>query len=296
MTRRPRAVRRLAAAAVVAVAAAVALSGCVRMGLELQLEPDDVARPSMILGIEDQVLERTGRSAADFIDSIVGSNDPAESAVRVEDWAADGYTGERYVYGEMNTRRVSEAAGLPVNVVRDGDEYVVTGTLDLTAEGLGLGRRASLDDVDVVVDISFPGPVTESNGTITGNAVRWDPPLGEQYEIHARGSAVDPAAPSPTPEAAEGAGSDAASPGDATTSGIPDWLVALIGVGGLVILLLVGIVVWQALRVRGTDDAGHAGALHPHQPYPHGYPQHGHGPQGPNAAPSHRPPSIPPRG
>ncbi|RPF23249.1 hypothetical protein EDD34_3934 [Myceligenerans xiligouense] len=282
--------RRLAAAA--AVVLTLALSGCVRMGLELELAPDDVARPSLVLGVEDQVLENTGRSAEDFIDTMVRGNDPADTAVRVEDWAADGYTGERYVYGEVNTQQIGEATSLPVNVVREGDEYVVTGTLDLTAEGLGLNGQASLDDIDFAVDISFPGPVTESNGVISGNRVHWDPPLGAPYEIHARGAAVDPAVPSPTPDAGTTA------PAGTTTSGVPDWLVAVLGVGGLVILLLLAIVVWQALRVRKRDDAAPPGGPAPYgQPYPpQGYAQPGHPQHHVTPTDPHRPPSIPPRG
>lgn len=281
-----------------AVVLTLVLSGCVRMGLELELAPDDVARPSLVLAVEDGVLDNTGQSAEDFIDAIVRDNDPADAAVRVEDWAADGYTGERYVYGEVDTSRIGTATSLPVNVVREGDEYVVTGTLDLTADGLGLGGQASLDDVDVAVDISFPGPVTESNGTISGNTVHWDPPPGAPYEIHARGSAVDPSTPSPTPEAG------ATDPG--TTAGVPDWLVALLGIGGLVILLLLAIVVWQALRVRKGDDAGPPGGQAPYppqqpfpqQPYPpQGYAQPG-APTQQHGTPvdPHHPPSIPPRG
>ncbi|MBO0609717.1 LppM family (lipo)protein [Myceligenerans salitolerans] len=291
MTRRPRTTRRLAAAA--AVVLALALSGCVRMGLELELAPDDVARPSLVLAVEDRVLDGTGRSAEDFLDTMVGGNDPADTAVRVEDWAADGYTGERYVYGEVNTRRINAATDLPLNVVREGDEYVVTGTLDLTAEGLGMDGRASLDDVELVVDISFPGPVTESNGVISGDSVHWEPPLGEPYEIHARGAAVDPAVSSPAPETSTTA------PAGTTTPAVPDWLVAVLGAGGLVILLLLAIVVWQALRVRKGNDTDPPGAaVAPSQgPYPpHGYvppgqPQHHGAPVDP-----HRPPSIPPRG
>ncbi|GAB3158734.1 hypothetical protein GCM10027059_03980 [Myceligenerans halotolerans] len=287
---------------------ALVLSGCVRMGLELELAPDDVARPSLVLAVEDRVLDNTGQSAEDFIDAIVRGNDPADAAVRVEDWSADGYTGERYVYGEVNTSQVGAATSLPVNVVREGGEYVVTGTLDLTAEGLGLGGQASLDDVDFAVDISFPGPVTESNGTISGNSVHWDPPLGAPYEIHARGSAVDPAEPSPTPDAT------GTEPDATPASGVPDWLVALIGIGGLVILLLLAIVVWQALRVRTRDDADLPGGPYQQQAYPQqGYPQPGYPPQDyaqPGSPPPgqaypqqdvapttpNRPPSIPPRG
>lgn len=267
-------VRRTAAVAVAALTV-LALTGCVRMGIDLELRPDDVARPTIILAVEDQVLDTTGLSAPDFIDQLVEDQDPAENAVRVEEYSSDGHTGERYVYDEQPISTIASTVRQPVNVVHEGDDYVVSGVLDLSRSGLGLPHGVSLDDLSVTISITFPGQVAESNGSIDGNTVHWEPPLGDDYEIRARGSAVDPASPetSPPPVTAQDPGG--------STSGVPEWLVLVICLGGLVILLLLAVVVWQALRVRARDTA----------PLPDRHP----GPYPPSPPGPHQPPSIPPR-
>jgi hypothetical protein len=45
------------------------------------------------------------------------------------------------------------------------------------------------DTPDVRVELTFPGPVTESNGAATGNTVRWTVTTDES-ELSARASAV----------------------------------------------------------------------------------------------------------
>lgn len=286
---RPGTVRRRLAAATVAVAA-LGLSGCVRLGVELELKPDDVGQAAVVVAVEDDVLEMTGQSAADFIDQLVGKDDPAEHAIRTEEYARDGYTGERYVYGEMPVKDLGKGTDLDLEVKREGDEYVVAGTLDLSEKALGVPAGGSLDDLDVTVDVTFPGVVTSTNGTVDGNTVHWEPPLGGRYEIHARGSALDPSSPkpSPTPE-------PAAAPAD-SASALPEWAVLVIGAGGLLILLLLAVVVWQALRVRRREDAAPPVPSSYPNPYPpHPYPPHPY-PQHPAAPPNpHRPPSIPPQ-
>ncbi|WP_344103091.1 LppM family (lipo)protein [Myceligenerans crystallogenes] len=284
---RPGTVRRPLAAAIAATLAIV-LSGCVRLGVELELRPDDVARPSVVVAVEDGVLEATGQAAGDFIDQLVGKNDPADGARDIETYAQDGYTGERYVYEVQDIDRVGKAVGQLVNVVREGDEYVVSGVLDLSEKALGLRGQGSLDDLSVTVDITFPGPVTESNGAISGRKVHWEPPLGGDYEIHARGSAVDLSAPKPSPTPAAAATGDAGA-ADAPSS-VPEWLIPVIGGGGLLILLLLGIVVWQALRVRRRNDAPQVARPPYPQPPAAPYPRQHTPYQDP-----HRPPSIPPR-
>lgn len=301
---------------VVAVAAlavlTLALSGCVRMGVEVRLEPDDVAASSVVLAVEDSYLERTGQSPDSVIDALTqGQDDPAADAVRTEGFQRDGYTGTRYVYPEGKIGDVGGQVGWPIEVVRAGDDYLVSGTLDLTEEALGSRGGASVDNLSVTVDITFPGEVVSSNGTIEGNTVRWEPAVGEAVTIRARGSAVGP-----VDQADDTAteGSDVV-----TLPVVPEWVVLVLGLSGLVILLLIGIIVWQAmLRVRDRRPEVAVGAQLPQaqrpvpaqpvpQPYggvppqaaggrygavpvhPHQHPQEQVTPQDPG-----RPPSFPP--
>ena len=302
--------RRAEAVAVLAVLT-LTLSGCVRMGVEVDLRPENVATSSVVLAVEDQYLDRTGQSPDDVITTLTqGREDPAQDAVRTEDFAQDGYTGTRYVYPDGGIGEVGARVGWPIEVVREGDDYLVSGVLDLTEEGLGGRAGTSVDNLDVTVDITFPGDVETSNGTVDGNTVRWEPPVGETVEISARGSALGPAEQDAAAGAAE----------VVTLPVVPEWMGLVLGLSGLVILLLIGVIVWQAmLRVRDRRPADAAPAFpHPQvppvvpQPYgavPHPYPAAPAGYGGAQgqygAAPVHpqeqvtpqdpsRPPSFPP--
>jgi hypothetical protein len=250
--------RRVEAVAVLAVLT-LALSGCVRMGVEVDLGPGNRATSSMVLAVEDGYLDRTGQSPDDVITMLTqGTEDPAQDAVRTEDFTQDGYTGTRYVYPDVGIGKVGARVGWPIEVVRKGDDYLVSGVLDLTEEGLGGRGGASVDNLSFTVDITFPGKVEASNGTIDGNTVRWEPPVGETFEISARGSALDPADPTSATGAAE----------VVTLPVVPEWMVLVLGLSGLVILLLIGVIVWQAmLRVRDRRPTD------PAPPYPQQVPQ-----------------------
>ncbi|MCP2263379.1 hypothetical protein APR03_000710 [Promicromonospora thailandica] len=219
------------------------------MGVELDLKPDDTAGSSVVLAIEDRYLDQTGQSPDDVIDTLTrDQEDPGQDAVRTEQFEQDGYTGTRYVYADTGIGAVGDQVGWPIEVVREGSDYLVSGTLDLTEQGLGGRGAAAIENLSVTVDITFPGAVETSNGTVDGNTVRWEPTVGEKVEIHARGSAVGPR--------------DAASRGAAgatevvTLPVVPEWMVLVLGLSGLVILLLIGVIVWQAmLRVRDRRPA-----------------------------------------
>ncbi|WP_129782778.1 LppM family (lipo)protein [Promicromonospora panici] len=291
--------RRVEGAAVLAVLT-LALSGCVRLGVEVDLKPDNAAASGMVLAVEDRYLDQTGQSPADVIDTLTqGQEDPAQDALRTEDFTQGGYTGTRYVYPEVGIGKVGARVGWPIEVVRKGDDYLVSGVLDLTEQGLGGRGGASLDNLSVTVDITFPGKVKTSNGTVDGNTVRWEPPVGETVEISARGSAIGPTEKKDA-AAATGATEVVAMPV------VPEWIVLVLGLSGLVIFLLIGVIVWQAmLRVRDRDRRPADGAPpYPQQqvpppvapqPVPQQYgavpahPQEHVTPQDPN-----RPPSFPP--
>jgi len=288
--------RRVEGAAVLAVLT-LALSGCVRLGVEVELKPENAATSSVVLAVEDRYLDQTGQAPGDVIDTLTqGQEDPAQDAARTEDFVQDGYTGTRYVYPDVGIGKVGARVGWPIEVVRKGDEYLVSGVLDLTEQGLGGRGGASIDNLSVTVDITFPGKVEASNGTIDGNTVRWEPPAGKTVEISARGSAIGP---TDTDTAAATGAAEVV-----TLPVVPEWLVLVLGLSGLVILLLIGVIVWQAmLRVRDRRPADGAPPFPQQQVPPPVVPQPA--PQQYGAAPVHpqeqvtppdpnRPPSFPP--
>jgi hypothetical protein len=82
-------------------------------------------------------------------------------------------------------------------IVRRGDEFHVTGVLDLGLADVPEGDpqfdqigRQALESAEIRFRITFPGRVISANGEIDGNSVTWRPDIGERTEMRAVGSAI----------------------------------------------------------------------------------------------------------
>ena len=186
--------RALGAAAL--VASALLLSACMKLDVDLTLNSDDTATGTMLLAVSDRAAEAAQMTPAELFEEMDG-DDLAEGAAEVQDYAEDGFTGKRYVFEGSALTDVSDET---MQITRAGDDFVVEGSLPLTAEDLGFTEaelsdpavKPLLDSVDINVTIAFPGAVSESNGTIEGNTVTWVAKIGEKNKLTARGAAVSP--------------------------------------------------------------------------------------------------------
>ncbi|MGI5189572.1 LppM family (lipo)protein [Promicromonospora sp. CA-289599] len=270
--------RRALGAATLA-ASALLLSACMKMDVDLTLNSDDTATGTMLLAVSDRAAEAVGMTSAEMFKEM-DSEDLGEGAAEVQDYAEDGFTGKRYVF-EGST--LSEVSDETLQISRVGDEFVVDGTLPLTAEELGMTEeelsdpnvKPFLDTFDVNVTVAFPGEVSESNGTIDGNTVTWAAKIGEENKFTARGAALSPeeaaaaAEPSASPSAELAA---AAAVGTSDQQGgfwgslLGDSLIGA-GVG-----LVVGLVFF-AIRMARRRMAAATPVAHPDTDTPAGPPQ-----------------------
>ncbi len=189
-----------------------------------------------------------------------------------EPYAQDGYTGTKITYADQPIAQLDTGAADSISVTREGDDYVVSGSMDMTGEEFNPDTgdaatdemsRQMMEGLDIKIAITFPGEVAESNGEVDGNTVTWTPVVGEVNEMTARGSAL------PGGSAGSGSGSgsgsdegtdegtdDGATAPDADSSdasGSSAWIWFL--VGGLVLLGIIGLVLWLVLRSKpGTQD------------------------------------------
>lgn len=260
--------RRALGAATLA-ASALLLSACMKMDVDLTLNSDDTATGVMLLAVSDRAAEAAEMTPAELL-AEMDSEDLGEGAAEVQDYAEDGFTGKRYIFEGSTLAEVSDET---MQISRDGDEFVVDGSLPLTAEELGMTEaelsdpavKPLLDAVDVNVTVAFPGEVTESNGTIDGNTVTWAAKIGEENKLTARGAAVSPeeaAAAAAEPSTAPSAELAAAPVGaSAQEGGFWSSLLgeSLIGAG---VGLLVGLVFF-AIRMARRRKAAPAADMAP---------------------------------
>jgi hypothetical protein len=225
-------VRRVARVALVA-ALAFLLGGCFRLQEDLTLNPDDTVDGTITVAVSQQLIELSGQSSDDILAQLSASDPPLPEGVDAEvtDYDQDGYVGKTYTITGAPLDRFNTQGDL--TIAREGDSFVVDGSLDLSAEALGGIElddptiQGMLDQFDVTISVTFPGDVSEQNGELDGTTVTWTPPIGQRTDMHAVGSAID---------------------------GGSSWTTwALVALGILLVVVVVIIVVTRGRGGRGSD-------------------------------------------
>lgn len=243
--------------------------------MALTLNEDDTFDGSVVMAFSDELATSMGSDPQELWDQM-GSEMESElpEGATQEPYAQDGYTGTKITYADQPISQLSSAGADSISVTREGDEYVVSGSMDMTGEEFNpdTGDATSdeltqqmMDSLDIKVSITFPGEVAESNGEVDGNTVTWTPVVGEVNEMTARGSAVAGGAAGSGDEGSDEATDDSDgatapdggdSAGDASDSGSLAWLWFVIG--GVVLLGIIGLVLWLVLRSKPGAQDGQA--------------------------------------
>jgi hypothetical protein len=220
----------VAVKALAAVAMALLLSSCIKLNMDLTVSSDNTVSGTVIFAVDKQLLEATGQTA----DQVMGENpfaSPGAEGMTSSSYDDGKYVGQKVTFDAVPITQFSGAGAEDLKIVREGDEFKVSGVLDLsgtTGETGGSGSdgiaQQALGTADVRITMAFPGDVISSNGTIDGNTVTWVPKVGERTEIQAVASAIP------------------------SSSSFP-WL--WIAIGGAAVVVLLAIVLWVAARRRG---------------------------------------------
>lgn len=231
----------MAARTAAALVIALALSGCIKMDVDLTLNGDQ-ADGSMIIGVNRSLLELSGESVEDLLAEIDADEGIPEGAT-ARPYEDDVYVGQEYVLSGVDIAELDDEV---VSISHDAEAgtYEVSGEMDMTDIG---PEAAGLGDFDITVSITFPGDVTDHNGTLDGRTVTWTPVLGEVNEM--RATARDGGGP-----------------------GLPTWL--LIAIAVAVVAVLAGLAYFLTRRNRPTPEApgaapeggAPAGPWAPHSP------------------------------
>ncbi|HZK05924.1 MAG TPA: DUF3153 domain-containing protein [Actinomycetaceae bacterium] len=204
---------------------ALLLGGCMRVHYDFTLNPDDTVSGSMIMAISDETAQSVGMDPQEAWEGmkpeLEGELPPnVQSSLYVQ----DGYTGSRYVFENQPLAEFGTDTS-EFTITREGDEYVVSGEMDLRDAADDPTVTPMLESMDLRLAITFPGKVTEATGDVAGTTVTWSPQAGELTDIQARGSAV-------------------------IGGGELPWLA--VGIGGLVIVAVV--VAFFVIRSRRSTD------------------------------------------
>lgn len=182
--------RRLARLASLAVLALL-LTGCLKLDIDLKIRPDDRIDGAVVFAVDKDLVELGGGSFEDLIQETPFPSDV--EGVRVEEYDDGDFVGQRFVFdGVALEEFASPADPESLRIVREGDTFRVSGTLDLAGPTGTTGPDPSVffSSAEIRVAITFPGEVISSNGRVEGNTVIWEPKFGERLDIRAAGSAI----------------------------------------------------------------------------------------------------------
>lgn len=182
-------------------ALALLLAGCFKVNMDVEVTPENTVSGSAIVAVNESLLELSGQSA-DQLFAEMDLSDVPEGATSSR-YQEDGFIGQEITFEEMplevftadNTLSGSQS-GEDLNIVREGDEFLVTGAFDMSGQeftGTEIPQQF-MDSFEFRISITFPGEVKSASGEIDGRTVTWEPIIGENTRIEAVASAI----PSPS--------------------------------------------------------------------------------------------------
>lgn len=196
MPKRMHATARLAAVGILAVL----LTGCIKLNVDFNVSSDNKVSGTMVFAFSKQLLQLTGRSA----DELIGSSAPIPSDVQgvsAKPYDDGEFAGEEFTFEGVPLTQFNSDDPEALSIVRQGDTFTVSGVLDLATGASGAsgsipgatgipGIDEALAGADIRISITFPGAVTDTNGTVNGTTVIWTPKVGQRLELTATAGAT----------------------------------------------------------------------------------------------------------
>ncbi|MEO7146514.1 MAG: hypothetical protein ABIW81_01915 [Terrimesophilobacter sp.] len=213
--------------ALIAIAAILLLSGCVRFQAHLTVTPENTLNGDIvvasIVGDADNA-KNDAKDRAVAIEKKLLPNLSGADGVTRSDYDSDGYAGSRFSLSNTPLEAInSNSDNGSLSLKRDGDTFMFDGTVNFTPNS-DQAPPKNADKSNIEVAITFPGTVTKHNGKLEGTRVSWNTSYEGSLDMHAVASA-EPVGP-------------------------PAWVWVLVGAGILVTIAIMVIVVVATKRRR----------------------------------------------
>jgi hypothetical protein len=186
-------------------AVALLLAGCLRVNMDVEVTPGNTVSGTAIFAVDESLLQLSGQSADQLFKDMNVSDLPAGASA--DKYQQDGFIGQQITFNDVPLAEFTRnnalsgtgtGSGDQLNIVRQGDEFHVTGVVDISGpEFTGTQvPKQFLESFEFKISITFPGKVKSATGEVDGNKVTWAPKFGEKTPIEAVASAI-PSASSP---------------------------------------------------------------------------------------------------
>jgi hypothetical protein len=160
-------------------------TGCLRVRASLTISADDLVSGEVIAAAKPKTAKDTGPQ-------LDGNTLPFSQKIAVSNYDSDGYVGSQAVFSDLTFAELpqlahlnSDAAGVNLSLRRNGNLVILEGRADMTS--------VNDQDADIELTVSFPGPVTSTNGDrIDPDAVSWKLKPGVVSTMSAQARFTDP--------------------------------------------------------------------------------------------------------
>lgn len=180
-------VRRTAAASGVLVALLLALTGCFKVNMDINVHNEKSVDYEVVYALQKEVLK--DKSFDEFMKSNDGSADMTiPEGAKVEDFEDAKYKGKRISATNIDPARIAEAekeSDNKMTLVKEGDFYILTmGNLSKDSDDPQAAQIAKAIFDEAILKVTFPGKVVEANGAkIDGNTATVDFLATDSQEI-----------------------------------------------------------------------------------------------------------------
>lgn len=198
--------RRQLITVLIAAITVFSVTGCFRYRAEGRIDANGLVSGSIVIGYDrDIVKQQPGQGLYDDLSRFMKANaaSVSQGTASVRPMDEGRFRGFRTTFSGvaltdfvqlMRHEHVDpgETGGLDYRLGRQGDEFVFDARVLPGKSQIPLPAEA-LKGAELVVSLTFPGPVVTSNGTVSGHTVTWHPTVTDFPRLTATGKIAGPA-------------------------------------------------------------------------------------------------------
>lgn len=189
-----------------ALAAVVALSGCVKMDMDLKLGKDEKVSGTMIVAFASEMLTMMGQTEKQFLADMNKDNTDLPKGASTKTYKKDGWIGMEYKFSGVPAKEFSSvtqgasavtasstgSSGDDFNLVKVGGKWRFVGSLDASgsseSDSSGMDPTAMMsmfkNKPELRIKMSFPKKPSrcgkDKTAKISGNSAEWSPKIGQK--------------------------------------------------------------------------------------------------------------------
>lgn len=169
------------------VIAMLSLTGCMKMTMDLTVNPNDTVDGKVVFAISKQLADLGGGADEIQTDNLFDTEVPGVTKKKLDDgsWVGTEYTLSAVPLSQFKPGEdASELA-----IVRNGDQLIVSGLLDAGSEEMDAETLAMIESMSgsmvLRISITLPGEIVSTDGEVNGNTITWKLNLSGTTPINA---------------------------------------------------------------------------------------------------------------